>query len=468
MNGVRPIDVKVKIKPVFTQLIHHAAYEGPCRTGRMEDLTPEADRRRGQGRFARWVEDVGENLCPDAELLDPVYLEWGDDFVLREALLRKLEPDIYEADLVLVATSGLIQPMAVAIGRRYRVPVGVIGWVTSVDVAAHLRARGLEGYAFLDFDDLNHFVSLLRVRKAIAQTRILVALEREIESVGVASNIYDLDGVRQRYGVDYTCIPAGKIIAEMDRLSGESLDEAEQLTDTLIRNADKVEMTREDILPSASFYVAARKVMEKHECNAFVIPCFELCATRALEKRKVTFCLTHTLLKDEGFPSGCEGDINVTMAMALLMYLSKKSSHMGNHHLVDRERNISSVGHSVPALKMKGLDSEALPYEIRSFTAGGWGVTVRYDFARDIGSPVTLARFDPTATKLLVVGGEITGGGRFKDIGCGLAAEFKVRDVVDLFRKEADFGHHLAMVYGDYVKDIEELGELMGFEVVAA
>ena len=50
MHGTKPVDVKVNIKPVFFQLIHHAAYEGPCRVGRKEDLTPEADRRRRQGR----------------------------------------------------------------------------------------------------------------------------------------------------------------------------------------------------------------------------------------------------------------------------------------------------------------------------------------------------------------------------------------------------------------------------------
>jgi len=467
MNAVKPIDVKVNVKPVFVQLVHHAAYEGPCRTGRMEDLTPEADRRRGREHLGAFVERVKKGLGPDAKLMDPVYFEWSDDFVLREDQFRGLEPDIYDADLILVA-GGLPQPVAMAIGQRYKKPVGIIGWVTSVDVAAALRAKGLEGYAFLDLDDLNHFLSLLRVRKAISKTRLLVALEGNIASVGVVSGIQDLEGLKSRYGVDYACIPARRIIDEMDALSGESMKEAEDLTDALIKNAGKVEMTRGDVFPSAKFYVAAKDLMQKHESSAFVIPCFELCATRALEKRRVTFCLTHTLLKDQGFPSGCEGDVSVTMAMAVLMYLSKKSAHMGNHHLVDRQKNICWVGHSVPGLKMKGFEADPLPYDIRSFTAGGWGVTVRYDFARDIGSPVTLARFDPRGTKLLVVRGEITGCSKFNDIGCGLGPEFKVRDVVDLFRKEADFGHHLALVYGDYVEDIKELGGLMGFEVVVA
>jgi len=43
-----------------------------------------------------------------------------------------------------------------------------------------------------------------------------------------------------------------------------------------------------------------------------------------------------------------------------------------------------------------------------------------------------------------------------------------VRDARDFFHKEMDFGHHLAMVYGDYVDDLRYLGELVGFRVVEA
>ena len=83
MTSVKPIDVKVNVKPVFAQLIHHAAYEGPCRTGRMEDLTPEADRLRGEAGFVRFTEELKDKMGPDAKLMDPAYLEWADDFVIR-------------------------------------------------------------------------------------------------------------------------------------------------------------------------------------------------------------------------------------------------------------------------------------------------------------------------------------------------------------------------------------------------
>lgn len=40
-------------------------------------------------------------------------------------------------------------------------------------------------------------------------------------------------------------------------------------------------------------------MMKHYDCNAFTMPCFEVCATRELDKRKLTFCLAHSLFKDE-------------------------------------------------------------------------------------------------------------------------------------------------------------------------
>ncbi|RKY00419.1 hypothetical protein DRP77_11515 [Candidatus Poribacteria bacterium] len=459
------MDLKVGVKPVFVQLIHSGPYEGPCRVGDRESLDPEAEKAGYEEAFRRFREELEGNLSPEAELLEPVRITWTDNWVVPEGELRKLEADLERTDLFLVS-GGLAQYPAIAIAHKYKKPIAMVGAVVTVDVAAYLRSRGLEGYAPLDFDELNHLISLLRVRKAIRNTRMLVAMEGDIIPVGVVSTIWNLDDLKDRLGVDHVCIPAREIFKRMEGLSQEDSKKAEELTDKLIEGAEKVHMSREDVLRSVRFYVAVREAMEEFECNAFVIPCFEICARRIAEENRLTFCLTHSLLKDEGYPSACEGDINVLMSMAVLMYLSRKSAYMGNSYIVDRGRSVIAVHHDVPGLRMKGLDGPDLPYEIRNFTVGGWGATIRYDFSRDIGEPVTLARFDPTATRLLVARGEIAGGGGFDRIGCSLSAHVKVRDAVDLMHKEADFGHHLAMVYGDYTSELKELGRMMGIEVV--
>jgi len=468
MNITRPIDTKVKIKPVFAQLVHSAAYEGPCRVGRKEDLTPEADRQNNEQQFQRFCQTVRTEIAPTAEVLEPVAVEWRDDFVVHESELNKLEPDAFAADLLLMGPGGLEQYPAVAIAERYQKPLVLVGHVSTVDITAYLRARGREGYAFLDYEALNSFLHLFQVRKALAQTRLLIALKGEVLSTGVVSSISDLDGLKSRYGIDHRLITAEEILEAMGKLSPEQAEEADALTKRLIAEAKQSAMTAEQLLPSVRFYLAARQTLAKYECNAFTLPCFEICATQVMEQEQVTFCLAHSLLKDEGIPSACEGDVNVLTAMAVLMYLSRKAAHMGNTWVCDRENNIITVHHDVPARKMKGLDAPNVPYGIKNFTVGGWGGTLRYDISRDVGQPVTIARFNPQGTALMATTGEVVGCEGYMKVGCSLGYDLRVSDAARFFRLEQDFGHHFALVLGDYLPELRQLGELVGFEVVEA
>jgi L-fucose isomerase-like protein len=226
-------------------------------------------------------------------------------------------------------------------------------------------------------------------------------------------------------------------------------------------------MEREDIIKSVYFYLTAKSLMETYRCNAFTSSCFELCSTQEPEKRRFVPCLTHTLLKDEGYPSSCEEDVSALLAMAFLMYTSKKSAYMGNPSISDKKEDILYIHHDMPGIKMYGINEKPLPYEIRNFTLGGWGATIRYNFSRDKGKTVTLGRFSPNADKMLLLKGEIIKGLDFSTPrGCSLGLDIKIADGMGYFRKAADFGHHLAMVYGDYTEEVKKLGSIMGFEVV--
>ena len=466
MSESRPIDVRVEVKPVFVELVHSGAYEGPCRVGSKVDLDPEKEKQRAEERFRNWTKQLKEEISDEAHLLEAVKLRWSDDWHLPEEELCRLDDDAAAVDLYLVQ-GGLSQYPAVTIARRFQKPLAMVGTVVTVDVAAHLRSRGLEGYAPLDFEELNRLISRLRVRKAIASTRILHALEGDVIPLGVVSTIYDLDDLENRLGVQHVTVPAARLMDRMNSLPRAGLTEAEQLADRLLEGAQQSHMTRENLLPSVKFFVAVRNRMEELVCNAFTIPCFELCARRVPSGLRVGFCLAHSLLKDMGYPAACEGDMNVLMAMAVLMYTSRRSSYMGNSSLVSKRENLIRIGHDVPGLKMKGFDADDLPYTLTPFTQAGWGATVRYDFSRDAGEPVTLARFDPAARRLLVTIGEITGGDGMDTVGCSLSAAVRVGDAVELFHREADFGHHLAMVYGDYAEELRELPGVMDFDIVA-
>jgi hypothetical protein len=44
--------------------------------------------------------------------------------------------------------------------------------------------------------------------------------------------------------------------------------------------------------------------------------------------------------------------------------------------------------------------------------------------------------------------------------------DIRVSNAREIIHMQADFGHHMAMVYGDYTRQIDKLSTVMGFEVV--
>ena len=176
--------------------------------------------------------------------------------------------------------------------------------------------------------------------------------------------------------------------------------------------------------------------METYGCNSFTATCQEFWMTKLPMKYKVTPCLTHSLLKDEGYISACEGDVNVLFTMALQMYLSERTAYMGNTLIHDKEKNLVFIWHDVPGIKMKGYDHPDLPYRIVNFAERNWGATIRYDFSLDKGQTVTFCRMTPNAGKLLAIKGIIENVEGLDDWGCSLKAVIKVLMQWNIFVKQ--------------------------------
>jgi len=455
----KAIDTKVRVKPVMGTLIHSSSNEGPCRTGSRELLSPEREKIRGEESFKQFCERVKAELGKQAEILNPVNIIYGDDFIIREEEFRKIEADTEDVDLYLVSGPGHLDFVCVEIGERYRKPVALIG---DSFCAANLRAEGLEGYGLINYSDLNRLISFLQVRKSIKNTKLLRVLDREI-TPGTVNTRTGMEYIKKNFGMTYVNVPIKELAEEIGKVKKEK---AEEITNRLIKNARAVHMKREYIVSSVNFYLGVKNLMKRYGCNAFTTDCFEICPDgRLTSSIKAVPCLAHSLLKDEGIPSSCEGDIGALLTMSVLMYLTRTSIYMGNLGISSTE-NIMRFGHNVPGLKMKGFDKPDLPYIIRNFTVGGWGATLHYDFSMDKGQEVLLARFNPHANKMLVIKGEIVDCEGFDKVGCALITLIKVKDSTEVFYRSCDFGRHFTMIYGSDIKQMKELADLMRFEVV--
>jgi hypothetical protein len=492
MSLKKTVDQKLNVKPIFSHLIHSAPYEGPCRIGRSEQLTPEYDERVGAETFQTLKKNLKNLYSDDVNLLEPSYVTWTDDFVLRDEKLELADSDLNKTDIFLV-NGHLANYYAGELAKKYKKPVGTAG-CCSTDSSAYLKSIGLEGYAYIDHSDAREHFSLLRARKGITHTRVLHVLKNTVVTKGVVSSIRNIDYLTQRYGIQFSFVNSQEVLDTVTNLDREGIKEAEATADKLIKNAEFCSMERQYVINSTKFYIAVKRLLEKYECNAFTIPCFEICATRRLDKEKYTFCLAHSLLKEEGIPSACEADLSALFAIDILMNITNSAPHMGNLHPANKTNSIPNLGgggilvaedfkntpekfkkmdnlvyifHAVPTRYMGGRDKAPSSYGIQSFTYSGWGATLRYNYDKDINKEITFLRVDPTGTKMLATKAVIVGDVGYKDnIGCSTGFYAQVNDVKDFFKKESQVGHHHAWVYGDIRDKIKELGEIMGMEVI--
>jgi len=184
-------------------------------------------------------------------------------------------------------------------------------------------------------------------------------------------------------------------------------EDARTLARQLIESADRTYLEDKHVVRSMEFYNAIKNLMQRHDCNAFTIECFEFCSSRLPEEWDITPCVIHTLFKDQNIASACEAGLGALLSMRLLMFIAKKSSYLGNRFL--REPNMLVINHSAPGIKMNGFDKPGLPYQLGRFVNSGWGTKSVVRVMNNAEKRVTAVRINPSATKVLLLKGRLIG-----------------------------------------------------------
>lgn len=486
------LDVKLKVKPVGTSFLHHTPYEGVCRTGTADQLTLDYDKAVGLVEYNKFLEHCEELKESGAEIMKPSYIPIYDDFQMSRETVDAIADGLQPQDAVIFSGT-LSQHPLTKFAMRYPNQVAMFdAW--HVDGTAFLRSIGRQCYGAYTVDSVKRWVKLLRVKKALGYMRVLNVEKGGHLKVGLKSSIYDLVDLEKRFGVEFVTLTSDEVLDMYDKMETEHPDWVEESrirTKLLMEKAEKVCMTEEYVHRSVMFYVLIKKLLEKYECNAFSMPCREVCAGGTLMGRKMVFCLAHSLLKDEGIVTSCEGDLSALMGTAVLMNLARKAPHMGNNLLDNYEKKICVVHHDVPCVHMKGFDAPELPYALANFTVAGWGASMRYDFSQNIGEELTLLKFDPAAKKMMAIKGTIVAGDKYSSItegamhaalagelvedsdshtkpGCSMIVKYTVKDIERFCEVQKNYGHHFAIVFGDHTEELRQLAEVLdiGIDVV--
>jgi len=469
-------DTKLNILPIYSARIHDLGYGGPCRWQPYEETTPEYEKKQfdqGSANFFKSVKDNLSDIANIANILDPLPIvlwridkEYRKGDIIAPEIWEKIDSQLSNVDLFLTnyRTPGL---------EQYKKPTAVVGSSSpNLDWISALRNKGIEAYDPFNWEQMIELVKLLQVRKAVQSTRILQVTDRP-EFPAVCELADDpVKALKENYGVNYYNCSYQEFFNEMDDIikNKDKQKEARYIYNKLISNAKNIFINKEFILNDVNLYLTAKSMMKRHNCNAFALRCFELCGSHIGADRKICPCLANILLRDEGYPSCCEGDINALFTSMILMYLGKITPYMGNVQYRP-EGNIISMNHDAAGFRLKGWDKPEIPYEIRNFvheSNGGFGTTIRYDFAQDKGQEVTVCRSNYIRKKMLLAKGNITSGKGFSVYGCTLGFDFEVPDSEGLYHACADIGNHLVIAYGDFTKDIKKLAKIIDFEIVEA
>jgi L-fucose isomerase-like protein len=470
--GINPQDIRLSLKPIMTNMIHSGVWEGPCRNN---VVTVEEETKRVNESFNSWSNNLVNQKSRfdpgNVILMEPSLVIFNEDFTIYPDQFEKTEPDAIKADAFLISPDGA-SIATFKIAEKYKKPI-ISDWglnCRTVDIAAYTRSHGLEMFVPNSQEEMLRVISCLRARKILSGTRILYPTEWGWPSVASITGINEPERLKDRFGVDLVTISYERLGAMMENMikNPEVQNKAEKLAQTLIDNADHSYLDEKFVIKSLIFYESIIKLMKEYQCNSFTIECFEFCSSQLPEKWEVTPCLVHTLFKDQGIPSACEGDFAALLGMELLMSLSGKSPHLGNMFM---EKNESlQINHSVPGIRMNGFNEPPLPYQLGRFVESGWGTKVSVDFMNNDEKNVTVIRMNPDASSLLVLKGRLVGSSGYDEdlLSCSASAYVVGQasgTAREFIEKQVNYGNHLVWVYGDYSKELKQMTEMLKMDI---
>ncbi len=448
------MNTKLIARPIVGCLTHSHFWEGPCRAGYQEDMTVEAESAAADQAFEA-AKKVLEGATEEIHFLEAVDARYDEKFIVGKDVFAKIEEDMDQVDFFLCMNWRIPKL------ERYKKPIVILqNGNEGIDFAAYCRNIGVEAYVAMDIRDLNEIAHLLWVKKAVSETRALVLTAGGQPTFGIQSLIRDPEVLRQRYGFEVIKLPFREIFKYMDQITDE---EAKPIADRIINGSKETKVNTDWFINDVKYYLAAKKMMDIYDCNAFSTACHELCTSEIPQERKFTPCMCHSLMKDEGIPSGCEEDLNALLAMTILQYAARRPAFMGNpNHETDE---LLRIHHAVPALCMNGYGTKPLEYKLWAFTGQGFGGKLQVDFTENEQDHVTLARFNPAGDTICVKVGQVLRS-EYDEVYCSPYYYIQMDDARRYMHHLAGFGHHQVLVFGDYMQELKDLAEIMNFKVL--
>jgi L-fucose isomerase-like protein len=253
----------------------------------------------------------------------------------------------------------------------------------------------------------------------------------------------------KRFGPELIKIETEDLIGEMKEIDCEK---AKSLSKKLKKQFGRVEVSENDILEAVRVYLAMKRLVSKHDLSAITIRCFDLL------NHNCTACLGMSLCNDEGLVAGCEGDLQATLTMMVVSFLSGNVCWMANIARIDKDKNTVTLAHCTIGTRMITDLSKAtlLPH-----MESGKGVAVRGVLKK---GRVTLVRLGGNLDRMLIARGE-TIRSDMQEQMCRTQVEVQLEGNVEDYLENA-LGNHQILAYGDLEQELLDFCKFKGIEAI--
>lgn len=143
---------------------------------------------------------------------------------------------------------------------------------------------------------------------------------------------------KRRWGLEFVDISIEDLVT---RFKAVRSSDVKELVPMLMTQANLCrECTPNDIVDALRLYKALKQLCKEYKLTTFSIHCNKL-----LEYIPVTGCLAVSLLNNEDYVVGCEGDLQSLFTMLAIKALTGSSSFMANVNHVDCKKNDVVLSH---------------------------------------------------------------------------------------------------------------------------
>ena len=320
--------------------------------------------------------------------------------------------------------------------------------------------KKMEVIASSAFSDLEPCLPLFQTVRHLKKSKVLL--------MSPAARHPKADGYTRQFGTAF----AFPDYLELKALyEAEDIPRAEGAARTFTQAALRVvEPSGQEITDSLRLYHAIQKLMAREQANAIAIDCLGGFGRKDLPAYP---CVAFSKLNDAGLYGVCECDLESTMTQLLITSFSRVPGFVSDP-VFDTSRNEVIHAHCVAATRLAGLERAPSPYLIRSHLEDYKGVAM--EVLPPASGVVTVARF-ADARRMLISTGEVIGNVDDPN-GCRTKIRTRVTDARKFLHGYAaartgdgkmpgtrDLLHRVVF-YGDYLRETEALGRLLGFEVI--